>query len=98
MEAYDDDLYAWVYGGGRDTEYEGLRVLVFDAPEMAENFKKFSYGFQMVSLSVVNEALKGMGIGDVAHTSPMSRDIIGCYLIRLMMTIYMLGLGAIGEV
>jgi len=61
-KAYDDDLYAWVYGGGRDTEYEGLKVLVFDAPKTAEDFKKFSYGLQMVSLSVVDEALKGMGV------------------------------------
>jgi len=39
-----------------------LKVLVFDAPEMAEDFKKFSYGFQVVSLSVVEEALKGMRV------------------------------------
>ena len=61
-KAYDDNPYIWIYGGGRDTEYEGLRVLVFDAPEMAEDFKKFSYGFQVVSLSVVEEALKGMRV------------------------------------
>jgi len=28
-KAYDDDFYAWVYGGGRDLEYNGLRVVVF---------------------------------------------------------------------
>ena len=61
-KAYDDDLYAWVDGGGRDTEYEGLKVSVFDAPETAEDFERFSYGLQMVSLSVVDEALKGMGV------------------------------------
>ena len=31
-KAYDDDLYAWVDGGGRDIEYQGLRVSVFDPP------------------------------------------------------------------
>ena len=61
-KAYDDNLYIWMYGGGRDIEYEGLRVLVFDAPKTAENFKKFSYGFQVASLSVVEEALKGMRV------------------------------------
>jgi len=57
-KAYDDELYAWIYGGGRDIEYQGLRVVVFDSPKTAEDFKKFSYGFQMVSLSMIEEALK----------------------------------------
>ncbi|RLI22551.1 hypothetical protein DRO47_02480 [Candidatus Bathyarchaeota archaeon] len=61
-KAYDDDLYAWVYGGGRDVEYDGLKVAVFKAPETAEDFERFSYGLEMVSLSVVDEALKGMGV------------------------------------
>jgi len=64
-KAYDDDLYAWVDGGGRDTEYEGLRVSVFKAPETVEDFERFSYGLQMVSLSVIEEALKGMRIKNV---------------------------------
>jgi len=25
-KAYDDDLYAWIHGGGRDLEYDGLKV------------------------------------------------------------------------
>jgi len=61
-KAYDDDLYAWVDGGGRDTEYEGLRVSVFKAPERVEDFEKISYGLEMVSLSVIEEALNGMGV------------------------------------
>jgi len=61
-KAYDDDLYAWVYGGGRDQEYDGLRIAVFKAPKTAEDFERFSYGLQMVSLSIVEEALKGMGV------------------------------------
>jgi len=32
-KAYDDDLYAWVYGGGRDVEYQGLRVV---SPSLVE--------------------------------------------------------------
>ena len=64
-KAYDDDLYAWVYGSGRDVEYEGLRVAVCKAPETAEDFERFSYGLQMVSLSVVDEALRGMRVEDV---------------------------------
>ena len=60
-KAYDDDLYAWVYGGGRDVEYEGLRVAVCKAPETVEDFeKKISYGLETVSLSTIEEALKGM--------------------------------------
>jgi len=61
-KAYDDDLYAWIYGGGRDLKYDGLKVAVCKAPETAEDFERFSYGLQMVSLSVVDEALKGMGV------------------------------------
>ena len=61
-KAYDDDLYAWVDGGERDTEYEGLKVAVFKAPERVEDFERFSYGLEMVSLSVVDEALRGMGV------------------------------------
>jgi len=61
-KAYDDDLYAWVEGGGRDTEYDGLRVSVFEAPETAEDFEKFGYGLEMVSLSVIEEALKGIEV------------------------------------
>jgi len=62
-KAYDDDLYAWVDGGGRDTEYEGLRVAVCKAPERVEDFeKKISYGLETVSLSVIEEALEGMRV------------------------------------
>jgi len=57
-KAYDDDLYAWVYGGGRDQEYDGLRIVVFKALENVEDFEKFSYGLQMVSVRVVEEALR----------------------------------------
>jgi len=64
-KAYDDDLYAWVDGGGRDLEYEGLRVSVFDAPETVEDFERFSYGLEVVSLSVVEEALKEIRTEDV---------------------------------
>jgi len=65
-KAYDDDLYAWVYGGGRDVEYGGLRVAVCKAPETVEDFeKKISYGLEIVSLSVIEEALKEIRIEDV---------------------------------
>ena len=57
-KAYDDDLYAWVYGGGRDLEYQGMKVIVFEAPKTVEDFKKFSYGLQSVSPSLVMEALR----------------------------------------
>jgi len=57
-KAYDDDLYAWVYGGGRDLEYRGMKVVVFEAPKTVEDFKKFSYGLQSVSPSLVEEALE----------------------------------------
>jgi len=57
-KAYDDDLYAWVYGGGRDLEYRGMKVVVFEAPKTVEDFKKFSYGLQSVSPSLVMEALR----------------------------------------
>ena len=36
-----------------------MRVSVFDAPETAEDFERFSYGLEMVSINIVNEALKG---------------------------------------
>ena len=63
-KAYDDDLYAWLYEGSRgELEYQGMRVVVFEAPKTAEDFKKFSYGLQEVSPSLVEEALKGMGVG-----------------------------------
>ena len=61
-KAYDDDLYAWVDGGGRDLEYDGLKVVVFKTPQTVEDFERFSYGLQMVSLSVVEEVLKDMGV------------------------------------
>jgi len=62
-KAYDDDLYAWVDGGGRDTEYDGLRVAVCKAPETVGEFeKKISYGLERVSLSVIEEALKDMRV------------------------------------
>ena len=48
-KAYDDDLYAWVYGGGRDLEYQGMKVVVFEASKTVEDFRKFSYGLQSVS-------------------------------------------------
>jgi len=57
-KAYDDDLYAWIYGGGRDVEYDGLKVVVFEAPRTVEDFEKFSYGLQAVSPSMVEEALR----------------------------------------
>ena len=60
--AYDDDLYAWVDGGGRDTEYDGLKVAVCKAPERVDYFERFSYRLHMASLSIVNEALKGMEV------------------------------------
>ena len=61
-KAYDDNLYAWVYGGGRDVEYEGLKVAVCKAPERVDYFERFGYGLQMASLSIANEALKGMRV------------------------------------
>jgi len=39
--------------------------MMFHAPKTAEDFKKFSYGLQMVSLSVVEEALKAMKVEGV---------------------------------
>ena len=64
-KAYDDDLYAWVYGGGRDLEYEGLKVAVCKAPERVDYFERFSYGLQMFGVSVIEEALKGMVDKDI---------------------------------
>jgi len=58
-KAYDDDLYAWLYDKSRgELGYDGLKVVVFKAPETVEDFERFSYGLQMVSLSIVDEALK----------------------------------------
>ena len=55
----DDDLYARLYEGSRgDLEYQGIRVIVLDAPRTVEDFKKFSYGLQAVSPSLVEEALR----------------------------------------
>ncbi|RLG16640.1 hypothetical protein DRN63_03965 [Nanoarchaeota archaeon] len=71
-KAYDDDLYAWVYGGERDIEYDGLKVAVFKAPETVEDFERFSYGLQMVSLSVIEEALKGISVEDIVQREPCS--------------------------
>ena len=58
-KAYDDDLYVWLYDKSRGAlEYQGLRVVVFEAPKTVEDFKKFSYGLQTVSPSLVEEALR----------------------------------------
>ena len=35
-----------------------MKVVIFKAPETEEDFEKFSYGLQTVSLSVVEEALR----------------------------------------
>ena len=69
-KAYDDDLYAWIHGGGRDQDYDGLRVVVFEAPETVEDFEKFSYGLQTVSLSIVEEALKGIWVKNILAGMP----------------------------
>jgi len=42
-----------------------LKVMVFKAPESVKASEKFSYGLQMVSLSVVDEALKGLRVKDI---------------------------------
>ena len=39
-----------------------MKVIVFEPPKTVEDFRKFSYGLQMVSPSLVIEALKGMGV------------------------------------
>ena len=58
-KAYDDDLYAWLYDKSRgELEYQGMKVIVSEAPRTAEDFKKFSYGLQTVSPSLVMEALR----------------------------------------
>lgn len=33
-KVYDNELYAWVYGGGRDAEYDGMSVKVFKAYDL----------------------------------------------------------------
>ena len=58
-KAYDDDLYVWLYDKSRgELEYQGMKVIVFEAPKTVEGFKKFSYGLQSVSPSLVEEALR----------------------------------------
>jgi len=37
-------------------------VAVFEAPETAEDFERFGYGLQVVSLSMIDEALKDIGV------------------------------------
>jgi len=47
-KVYDDDLYAlyaWAYGGGRDLEYQGIKVVVFKAPETTEDFENSATGY-----------------------------------------------------
>jgi len=70
-KAYDDDLYAWLYDKSRgDLEYRGMKVVVFQAPKTVEDFKKFSYGLQMVSPSLVMEALReGKSLTRETHIS-----------------------------
>jgi len=62
-KAYDDDLYAWVYDDvEKGLEYDGLEVVVFRAPPTVEDFERLSYGLQEVSPSVVDEALRDLGV------------------------------------
>ena len=62
-KAYDDDLYVWLYDRSRgELEYQGMKVIVFEAPKTVEDFRKFSYGLQTVSPSLVMEALTGRGL------------------------------------
>ena len=61
-KAYDDDLYAWVRGGGRDLEYEGLGVKVFEAYDL-DRFERDNYYFEVVKDDVLEEALKGLRDG-----------------------------------
>ena len=59
-KAYDDDLYVWLYDRSRgELEYQGMKVIVFEAPKTVEDFRKFSYGLQTVSPNLVMKALKG---------------------------------------
>ena len=44
------------------TYTHGYMVVVFEAPETIEDFEKFSYDLQMVSLSIIEEALKGIWV------------------------------------
>jgi len=65
-KAYDDDLYAWIHDdAGNDLEYDGLEVAVFRAPATVEDFERFSYGLQAVSSSVVDEALRDLGVENI---------------------------------
>ena len=62
-KAYDDDLYAWIHDdAGDDLEHDGLEVVVFKAPATVEDFERFRYGLQAVSPSVVDEALRDLGV------------------------------------
>jgi len=56
-KAYDDDLYAWVYGGGRDLEYDGMRVKVFKAYDL-DRFKRDNYYMDRVSGDIIGEVLE----------------------------------------
>ena len=49
----------------RDLEYEGLKVAVCKASERVDYFERFSYGLQMVSVSVIEETLKDVGDKDI---------------------------------
>jgi len=62
-KAYDDDLYAWIHDDvEKGLEYDGLEVVVFRAPPTVEDFERLSYGLQEVSPSVVDEALRDLGV------------------------------------
>jgi len=63
-KAYDDDLYAWVYGGGRDVERNMLKWRHLKLLKGLRIFERFSYRLHMASLSIANEALKGIRVGD----------------------------------
>jgi len=64
-KAYDDDLYAWIHDDVEEgLEYDGLEVVVFRAPPTVEDFERFSYGLQAVSLGVVDEALRDLEAED----------------------------------
>jgi len=56
-KAYDDDLYAWLKDGGRDLEYDGLRVLVFEARSI-EEFERTNRYMNSVDESLLREALR----------------------------------------
>jgi len=63
-KAYDDDLYAWVYGGERDVERNMLKWRHLKLLKGLRIFERFSYRLHMASLSIANEALKGIRVGD----------------------------------